>query len=156
MPRRGPIKKRQIEPDPRFESIVVTRLVNRVMFAGRKETARKAVYEALDKASGSLGVEPLLVLTQVITNITPKQEVRSRRVGGATYQIPRPVKVGRGQALAIRWLVEAARSKTGKPFADKLTEELVAAYNSEGAAVKKKADTHKMAEANRAFAHFRW
>lgn len=156
MPRGGPVRKRQIEPDLRFGSVVVVKLINQVMQAGKKGIARRAVYNALEKASESLETEPLLVLTQALTNITPRQEVRSRRVGGANYQIPKPVKAGRGQTLAIRWLVNVTRAKTGKPFAEKLTEELISAYNNEGAAVKKKEDTHKMAEANRAFAHFRW
>ncbi|GMR19148.1 MAG: 30S ribosomal protein S7 [Patescibacteria group bacterium] len=156
MPRGGPVKKRRVDPDSRFGSVVVAKLVNQVMQSGEKETARRAVYEALDKAAKALEADPLLILTQALTNIIPKQEVRSRRVGGANYQIPMLVRVGRGQTLAIRWLVNASRAKTGKPFAERLAEELVAAYNSEGAAVKKKTDTHKMAKANRAFAHFRW
>jgi len=126
------------------------------MHRGQKETARKIVYTALDKAAETLGADPLLVLTQAITNVTPAQEVRSRRVGGATYQIPAPVRADRGQALAIRWIVNAARSKKGSPFAERLAEEFIAAYNNEGAAVKKKEEVHRIAEANRAFAHFRW
>ncbi len=126
------------------------------MRSGKKETAQSAVYGALDKAAKSLGVEPLLVLTQAVTNVTPTQEVHSRRVGGATYQVPAPVRTDRAQALAIRWIVSAARAKTGRPFADRLADEFTASYNNEGAAVKKKEEVHRMAEANRAFAHFRW
>ena len=156
MPRKGPVKKRQVEADPIYESTIVTKLTNQVMRAGKKETARKAVYGALEQAAKELGIEPPSVLTQAILNATPKQEVRSRRVGGATYQIPRPVRGERGQTLAIRWIVQAARAKEGKPMLNRLAEELKDAYNNEGGAVKKKEDIHKTAEANRAFAHFRW
>lgn len=156
MPRGKAVPRRSLEPDYRFGSPVVTKFINQVMRSGEKETARNAVYGAMDKAAQTLQVEPLLVLTQAVTNVTPKQEVRSRRVGGATYQVPVPVRTDRAQALAIRWLVSAARAKTGRPFADRLAEEFVAAYNNEGAAVKKKEEVHRLAEANRAFAHFRW
>jgi len=156
MPRRGLVKKRQIEPDPIYGSTVVTKLVNQVMQSGEKETAQKIVHGALEKAAKELSVEPISVLTQAIFNTTPKQVVRPRRVGGATYQIPMPVKGERGQTLAIRWLIQSARAKEGKPMFEKLAEELKEAYNNEGGAVKKKEDVHRMAEANRAFAHFRW
>lgn len=156
MPRGGPVRRRKLESDYRFGSTVVAKFINQVMFSGRKETAQAAVYGAIDKAAQTLETEPLLVLTQAVTNVTPQQEVRSRRVGGATYQIPAPVRTDRAQALAIRWLVNASRSKKGSPFADRLAQELISAYNNEGAAVKKKEDVHRMAEANRAFAHFRW
>lgn len=154
--RKGPVKKREVEADPIYNSTVVTKLVNQVMRSGRKATARKIVHGALEKAAGELNTEPLSVLTQAILNVTPKQEVRPRRIGGATYQVPMPVKGERGQTLAIRWIVQSARKKEGKPMLEKLAEELKDAYNREGAAVKKKEDVHKMAEANRAFAHFRW
>jgi small subunit ribosomal protein S7 len=156
MPRGKAAKIRPILPDYRFSSTVVTKFINQVMISGKKETAQKAVYGAMDKSAQRLEVEPLLVLTQAITNVTPKQEVHSRRVGGATYQVPVPVRADRAQALAIRWLVSAARDKKGKPFEERLAEELVSAYNGEGAAVKKKEEMHRIAEANRAFAHFRW
>lgn len=156
MPRGGPVKKREIDPDPRFGSTVVEKLINQAMESGKKETSRRSVYGALEKAAKTLGTEPLLVLTQALTNVTPSQEVRSRRVGGANYQIPMPVKAERGQTLAIRWLVAAARSGKGQPFEDRLAQEIAAAYNNEGAAIKKKEDVRRMAEANRAFAHFRW
>lgn len=156
MPRGRAVKRRPVESDYRFGSSVVTKFINQVMRSGRKETAQNAVYGALDKAAQTLQVEPLLVLTQAVTNVTPQQEVHSRRVGGATYQVPAPVRTDRAQALAIRWLVAAARAKTGRPFADRLADEFIAAYNNEGAAVKKKEEVHRMAEANRAFAHFRW
>lgn len=154
--RRGPVKKREIEADPIYNSAVVTKLINQVMQSGRKATARGIVCGALEKAAKELGTKPLSVLTQAILNVTPRQEVRSRRVGGATYQIPMPVRGGRGQTLAIRWIVQSARAKEGKPMFEKLAEELRDAYNGEGGAVKKKEDVHRMAEANRAFAHFRW
>lgn len=156
MPRRGPVKKRQVEADPIYGSTVVTKLVNQVMQSGKKATARRSVYGALERAAKELGVEPLSVLTQAILNVTPKQEVRPRRIGGATYQIPMPARGERGQTLAIRWIVQSARGKEGKPMVEKLAEELKEACNNEGGAVKKKEDIHRMAEANRAFAHFRW
>ncbi len=156
MPRKGPVKKREVEADPIYSSAVVTKLANQVMWSGKKETAQEIVYGALEKVAGEVGVEPLSILTQAILNVTPKQEVRSRRVGGATYQIPMPVRGERGQTLAIRWLVQAARARTGKPMLDRLAEELKDAYSGEGGAVKRKEDVHKTAEANRAFAHFRW
>lgn len=156
MPRTGPPKKRKIEPDPIYQSLVVAKLVNKVMWSGKRELAQKIIYAALEKAAKEVGTEPLSVLSQALVNVTPRQEVRSRRVGGANYQIPRPVKAERGQTLAIRWVVNASRGRKGKPMADRLAEVLKEAYNNEGPAVKKKVDTHKMAEANRAFAHFRW
>lgn len=156
MPRGGPVRKRPLESDYRFGSTVVTKFVNQVMMSGKKATAQSAVYGAMDKAAQTLGTEPLLALTQAITNVTPQLEVRSRRVGGATYQIPTPVRAERAQALAIRWVVKAARAKKGLPFEERLAQEFIAAYNNEGAAVKKKEEVHRIAEANRAFAHFRW
>ncbi|OGC54564.1 30S ribosomal protein S7 [candidate division WWE3 bacterium RIFCSPHIGHO2_01_FULL_48_15] len=156
MPRGKAIKKRQVEGDPRFGSTVVAKLVNQIMQGGKKEVARSAVYKAMAKSANTLGTEPLLVLSQALTNITPKQEVRSRRVGGATYQVPVPVEAQRGQSLAIRWLVQIVRGGKGRPFADRLADELTAAYNNEGGAVKKKEEVHRLAESNRAFAHFRW
>jgi small subunit ribosomal protein S7 len=156
MPRARSVKKRTVEPDPIHQSLVVTKLISKVMWSGKRETAQKIVYEALERAAKEVGAEPLPVLNQALVNVTPRQEVRSRRVGGANYQIPRPVKAERGQALAIRWIVDAARGRAGKPMADRLAEVLKESYNNEGPAVKKKEDTHKMAEANRAFAHFRW
>jgi small subunit ribosomal protein S7 len=156
MPRGGAVRRRLVEPDHRFGSTVVTKFINQVMLRGQKETAQAAVYGAMNQAAKSLGTEPLLVLTQAVTNVTPAQEVRSRRVGGATYQIPTPVRAERAQALAIRWIVGAARAKKGSPFEERLAQEFMAAYNNEGAAVKKKEEMHRIAEANRAFAHFRW
>ncbi|MEX1061513.1 MAG: 30S ribosomal protein S7, partial [Patescibacteria group bacterium] len=145
MPRGGAVKRRPLVADPKFGSTVVEKLINKIMESGKKETARRHVYEAMENSSKTLGVEPLLILTQALTNVTPAQEVRSRRVGGANYQIPMPVKAERGQTLAIRWLVAATRGKSGKSFSERLTDELTAAYNSEGAAVKKKEEVHRMA-----------
>jgi len=156
VPRTGSVTKRKVDPDPIYGSLVVAKLVNQVMQSGKKEMARKIVYGALEKAAEELGTGPSAVLAQALLNVTPKQEVRSRRIGGATYQVPVPVKGARGQTLAIRWIVQAARARKGKPMVERLAEELKAAYNKEGGAVKKKEDTRKMAEANRAFAHFRW
>ena len=156
MPRGGAIRRRQLELDYRFGSTVVAKFINQIMLSGRKETARAAVYEAMAEAAQTLGTEPLLVLTQAMTNVTPQLEVRSRRVGGATYQVPTQVRTERAQALAIRWIVNASRSKKGSPFEKRLAQELISAYNNEGAAVKKKEEIHRIAEANRAFAHFRW
>uniref|UniRef100_A0A831Z263 Small ribosomal subunit protein uS7 n=1 Tax=candidate division WWE3 bacterium TaxID=2053526 RepID=A0A831Z263_UNCKA len=156
MPRGGLIRRRIVAPDYRFGSTVVAKFINQVMQNGKKEIAQKAVYGAIDQAAQTLGVEPLLVLTQAITNVTPQQEVRSRRVGGATYQIPTPVRTERAQALAIRWIVNAVRGRKRGSFAEKLAQELISAYNNEGSAVKKKEEVHRTAEANRAFAHFRW
>lgn len=156
MPREGAVKKRQIGPDPVYNSEVVAKLTNQVMQSGKKKTARKIVCGALEEAAKDLATEPISVLTQALLNVTPKQEVRSRRVGGATYQIPIPVKETRGQTLAIRWIIQAARARSGKPMVMRLAAELKDAYNSGGGAVKKKEDVHRMAEANRAFAHFRW
>lgn len=156
MPRKGSVKKRQINPDPIYNSRLVEKFVNKLMREGKKEVARKIAYGVLSKASQELAKDPLAVLEQALLNVTPRQEVRSRRVGGATYQIPRPVKPDRGQSLALRWMIEAARAKKGRPMVERLSEELIADYRGEGGAVKKKEDVHKIAEANRAFAHFRW
>jgi len=156
MPRRGAVRRRQLESDFRFGSTVVAKFTNQVMKSGRKETAQAAVYGAMAEAAQALGTEPLLVLTQAVTNVTPQVEVRSRRVGGATYQVPAPVRTERAQALAIRWIVNSSRSKKGSPFGKRLAQELISAYNNEGAAVKKKEEIHRIADANRAFAHFRW
>jgi small subunit ribosomal protein S7 len=153
-------KKRTISPDPVYSSKLVTSLINRVMKDGKKKTASKLVYSALEKVKKELKVDnPLNVLRQALDNIKPVMEVRSRRVGGAAYQVPMPVRGERKESLAIRWLVMASRARLNKDFKtfiDKLTAEIIDAYNNEGGAVKKKTETHKMAEANKAFAHFRW
>jgi len=153
---RGPrIKKKPLEPDLVYKSRLVTRLINRVMERGKKALAKKIVYAALQRLSSDRK-EAVRLLEEAIGNVRPSWEVRSRRVGGATYQVPVPVRHDRSEALAIRWLVTAAKAKKGKPMEEKLAEELQAALRGEGAAIKKKENTHRMAEANRAFAHFRW
>ncbi|MCG2686048.1 30S ribosomal protein S7 [Candidatus Parcubacteria bacterium] len=153
---RGPrIKKKPLELDPVYKSSLITRLINRVMECGKKTTARKIVHGAL----ASLAPDPkeaMRLFEEAMANIRPAWEVRSRRVGGATYQVPAPVKRDRAESLAIRWLVTAAREKKGKPMVEKLAEELQAALKKEGVAAKKKENMHRMAEANRAFAHFKW
>ena len=144
------------ETDHLYDSVVVSKFINHIMVSGKKNTARSVVYEALDLAGKKTKKEPVAVFEEAIKNVSPALEVRSRRVGGANYQVPREVRPERRLALAMRWLIKAARSKKGKPMAEKLAEELVLASKNEGAAVKKKEDTRKMAEANRAFAHFAW
>ena len=154
--RRGAVPKRQIEPDIKYQSALVAKFVNYIMEGGKKAIARKAVYQALLNAEKKLGKTGLEILDQVIRNAGPEQELRSRRVGGANYQIPYPVKPERRITLALRWIILAARSKKGQPITEKLSQELIDAFNNTGAAVKRKIDTHRMADANRAFAHFAW
>lgn len=156
MPRSGKTPKHTAQPDPVYKSPVVTRLINRVMRQGKKKLAQKIVYGALQDLGEKTSKEPLEALRQAIANVSPTQEVRSRRVGGATYQVPLPVKGDRKEALAMRWLISFAKKKKGQSMIDKFASELYEAYQDKGEAVKKKEDTHKMAEANRAFAHFRW
>jgi small subunit ribosomal protein S7 len=147
------VKKRQINPDPIYKSKVVTRVVNLVMQGGEKNVAETLVYEAMTKLSEDRK-EALRIFETAVKNVMPQQEVRARRVGGATYQVPVPLKHERSEALAARWIISCARSKKGKPMAEKLYEELNNAYQGIGDSIKKRDDTHKMAEANRAFAHF--
>ena len=142
--------------DPKFKSVILPKLINSIMYDGKKTTAEKIVYDALDKIKSKSKDEPINVFNEAISNIRPTVEVRSRRVGGATYQVPVEVKSKRAQALAIRWLVESARKRKDKHMADKIFNELYDAYEKKGAAVKKREDVHKMAESNKAFAHFRW
>jgi len=155
MPRSKTVTKRQVATDPVYKSRVVTRLVHKLMIGGKKDLARKLVYQALEKINPDKK-ESVLVLEQAIRNIMPQQEVRSRRVGGANYQVPVPLKHDRAEALAIRWLVDICRKRQGKPLADLLAEELQSAAQNQGEAIKKRDDTHRMADANKAFAHFRW
>jgi small subunit ribosomal protein S7 len=154
--RRRRAEVRVVPPDPVYGEVLVTKMINKVMWDGKKSIAQKIVYgaiEILEQKTGKSGIE---VFKQSVENVKPVVEVRPRRVGGATYQVPVEVQEPRKTALAIRWIVEAARSKKGKPMKEKLAEELLNAYNNTGAAIKKRDDVHKMAEANRAFAHFRW
>jgi small subunit ribosomal protein S7 len=156
MPRRAAAKKRQISPDAKYDSETVARLINKVMLNGKKTTAEGIVYQALEIMEQREKKEPVSVLKQAVRNATPVLEVKPRRVGGATYQVPVEVRPGRDLALAIRWLLKSSRARAGKSMAEKLAAELIDASNGQGTAVKKREDTHKMAEANRAFAHYRW
>jgi small subunit ribosomal protein S7 len=149
-------KKHELEPDTTYTSVKVTKLVNYVMKRGKKSAARKIVYGALSEVKEKTKGDPLPVFEAAIKNISPAVEVRSRRVGGANYQVPREVRPERRLSLAYRWLIAAAESKKGVPMHRKLADEIIAASNNEGSAVKKKEDTHRMAEANKAFAHFAW
>ena len=155
MPRTGKVKKRTIKVDLIYKSRLATRFINRVMEGGRKKTAEKIVYGALQGLNED-HKEALTLLERATKNVMPSQEVRSRRVGGATYQIPMPVRNDRSEALAVRWIIQAAQKRKGKPMVEKLTAELRDAAESKGEAFKKKENMHRMAEANRAFAHFRW
>ena len=156
MPRRGNVPKRDVLPDPMYNSKVVTKVINQVMLDGKKGTAQGIVYDAFATMSAKLGQEALDVFNQAINNIMPMVEVKARRVGGANYQVPIEIRPERRQTLAIRWLVAAARKRSEKNMCDRLAGELMDAYNNTGAAVKKKEDTHRMAEANKAFAHYRF
>ncbi|CAG0986029.1 MAG: 30S ribosomal protein S7 [Rhizobiaceae bacterium] len=156
MSRRHSAEKREINPDPKFGDLVVTKFMNAVMYDGKKSIAETIVYGALDQIQAKTRQEPVTVFRQAIDNVAPHVEVRSRRVGGATYQVPVDVRPERRQALAIRWLITAARNRNETTMVDRLSGELLDAANNRGTAVKKREDTHKMAEANRAFAHYRW
>jgi len=147
--------KREIAPDPKFQNVVVAKFINRLMVEGKKSTAQRVFYDALDLLAKQQK-DPMQVFDEAMKNVTPMLEVKSKRVGGANYQVPREVRGERKLTLAIRWLVQASRAKKGKPMAARLAEELLAATKNEGNAVKKKLDMHRMAEANRAFAHFSW
>ncbi|MDA2962300.1 MAG: 30S ribosomal protein S7 [Actinomycetota bacterium] len=156
MPRKGPVVKEAILADPVYNSPVVTALINRVLLHGKRSTAEAIVYNALEGCRKKTQVDPVITLKRALDNIKPTVEVRSRRVGGATYQVPVEVKAGRSTTLALRWLIDYSRSRREKSMAERLTNELIDASNGLGAAVKRREDTHKMAEANKAFAHYRW
>lgn len=154
---RRPIKKRPVvQPDIRHSSILVSKFINKVMEDGKKSIAMKIVYEAIEAAGKKLNKPGIEVFEQAMQNAGPTMELKSRRIGGANYQVPIEVKPERKVALAVRWIIEASRSQKGKKMSDKLAEELVNAFNNTGGAIKKKTDTHRMAEANKAFAHFAW
>lgn len=153
---RRKVKKRTILPDPLYNSIIVAKFINHLMRKGKKTVARKIVYQAFDIVKERTKKDPLEVFELALQNAGPLLEVRSRRVGGATYQVPREVRSDRRIILAMRWILQGARSRKGKPMREKLAQELIDAAKNEGWAVKKKLDTHRMAEANRAFAHFAW
>ena len=156
MSRRHSAEKREIIPDPKFHDVIVTKFMNSVMYEGKKSTAERIVYGAFDIIEAKTKSEPLGVFKSALENVAPAIEVRSRRVGGATYQVPVEVRTERRQALAIRWLIAAARGRNDKTMVERLSAELMDAANNRGNAVKKREDTHRMAEANRAFSHYRW
>ena len=156
MPRKGPVVKSPVVSDPVYNSPIVTALINRVLLHGKRSTAESIVYDALEGCRKKTDVDPLITLKRALDNIKPAVEVRSRRVGGATYQVPVEVKAGRSTTLALRWLIDYSRSRREKSMSERLTNELIDASNGLGAAVKRREDTHKMAEANKAFAHYRW
>jgi small subunit ribosomal protein S7 len=156
MSRRAQAIKREIPPDAKYNNVTVAKLINKVMMCGKKSTAERIIYDALQIMEQQVSKAPVTVLEQAVKNVTPLLEVKPRRVGGATYQVPVEVRPDRGLSLAIRWLVKSTRARTGKSMAEKLAAELSDASQGQGATVKKREDTHKMAEANRAFAHYRW
>ncbi|NMB33511.1 MAG: 30S ribosomal protein S7 [Clostridium sp.] len=156
MPRKGYIPKREVLPDPIYNDRVLTKLVNSIMLDGKKGVAQKICYDAFDIIKEKTGKDPLEVFEQALNNIMPVLEVKARRVGGATYQVPIEVRPERRQALGLRWLVSYARKRGEKTMKERLAAEIMDATNNQGAAFKKKEDTHKMAEANKAFAHYRW
>jgi len=156
LPRKGKVKRREIKTDYIYNSVLITKLINRIMLKGKKRVAEQIVYQALETAGKKLNLSPMDAFNKAVGNVKPVLEVKARRVGGATYQVPIEVRSERSFDLAMCWIIQFARLRKGKPMSEKLAEEIVAAANSEGLAVKKKVDLHKMAEANRAFAHYRW
>ena len=156
MSRRRAAEKREVLPDPKFGDLVVSKFMNTLMLNGKKSTAERILYGAFDQVQSRGGNDPLAMFHEALENIKPTVEVRSRRVGGATYQVPVEVRNDRRQALAIRWLISAARARSENTMTERLSGELMDAANNRGAAVKKREDTHRMAEANKAFAHYRW
>ena len=156
MSRRRRAEKREILPDPKFKDLVLSKFMNNLMLDGKKSVSEKIVYGAFDEIENKMKRPPLEVFHEALDNIKPSVEVRSRRVGGATYQVPVEVRPQRREALAIRWLIKASRSRNEKTMKDRLASELIDAVNTRGSAVKKREDTHKMAEANKAFSHYRW
>ena len=156
MSRRHSAEKREVIPDAKFGDVTLTKFMNSIMYDGKKSIAEAIVYDAFDIIEQKMRSEPLAVFKQALDNVAPAIEVRSRRVGGATYQVPVEVRAERRQALAIRWIINAARGRNDKTMVDRLSAELMDAANNRGNAVKKREDTHRMAEANRAFSHYRW
>ena len=156
MSRRRRAERRKITPDPKYNHIELSRFINRVMLSGKKTTAQRIVYDALERVEQEAHRSPLGVFEQAINNATPVLEVRSRRVGGATYQVPTEVRPERRLALAMRWIINSAQARGGRPMAERLAQELLEASRGQGAAVKRKEDLYRMAEANRAFVHYRW
>ena len=156
MSRKKRAPERKIFPDPKFGSLIISKFINSIMYDGKKSTSEKILYDALDKIKEKTKNDPIKVFNDAISNVRPNLEVRSRRVGGATYQVPVEVKSKRSQALAFRWIMDASRKRKNKTMSDKIFSELLDASQNKGSAIKKREDTHKMAEANKAFAHFRW
>ena len=156
MPRKGNTPKREVLPDPVYGNIVVSKLINSIMLDGKKSTAQKIVYGAFDQIKEQTGEDPLDVFNKAMENIMPQLEVKARRVGGANYQVPVEVRPARRQTLGLRWLTQYTRARSERTMAERLAKEIMDAANGTGASVKKREDTHKMAEANKAFAHFRW
>jgi len=156
VPRKGPVPTRKVLPDPMYGDIVVTKLVNNIMLDGKKGVAQRIVYGAFEKVAEKTGKDALEAFKEALANITPVLEVKARRVGGATYQVPIEIRAERKQALALRWLVTYSRKRSERTMGDRLAGEIMDALNNSGSAVKKKEDTHAMAEANKAFAHYRW
>jgi small subunit ribosomal protein S7 len=156
MPRKGPAPRRELHPDPIYRSVVVTQIVNKVLQRGKRSLAERIVYDALDIVKDKTGGDPITALKRAVDNVRPQLEVKSRRVGGATYQVPVEVRPRRATTLAIRWIVGYSRQRREKTMAERLANELLDASNGIGASVKRREDMHKMAESNKAFAHYRW
>jgi len=156
VPRKGPAPRRELMPDPIYRSVLVTQVVNKVLLSGKRSTAEKIMYSALDIIAEKTGAEPISTLKRAVENVKPQLEVKSRRVGGATYQVPVEVRPRRATTLAIRWIVGYSRQRREKTMAERLANELLDASNGVGASVKRREDMHKMAESNKAFAHYRW
>ena len=156
MPRKGPAVRRPVQPDPVYQNPLVTQLINRILLNGKKTTAERIVYDALEQISQKTANDPVITLKKAVENVRPMLEVKSRRVGGASYQVPIEVKPHRANTLALRWLTTYAKARREKSMTERLTNEILDASNGLGAAVKRREDTHKMAESNKAFAHYRW
>lgn len=156
MPRRGKIKKKTLKPDPSYSSTLISKFVNTVMVEGKKSVAEKIIYESMEQVKKKAKDDPLKMFEKAVENTRPMLETKSRRVGGATYQVPIEVPLNRSTSLAVRWLIRYSRDRGGRSMVEKLSAEIIDAVNNRGGAIKKKEDTHKMAEANRAFAHYRW
>ena len=156
MPRKGPAPRRELEPDPVYRSVLVTQIVNKVLLKGKKNLAQRIVYDALDIVADKTGGDPIAALKRAVDNVRPQLEVKSRRVGGATYQVPVEVRPRRATTLSVRWLVGFARERRERTMAERLANEILDASNGIGASVKRREDVHKMAESNKAFAHYRW
>ena len=156
MPRKGPAPRRELMPDPIYHSVLVTQIVNKVLQRGKRSTAQRIVYDALENCREKTGTDPVITLKRAMDNVKPALEVKSRRVGGATYQVPVEVRPRRANTLAIRWIVGYSRQRREKTMAERLANELLDASNGVGASVKRREDMHKMAESNKAFAHYRW